>query len=53
MGHRQPGDGAELVAVRDAAVIFTPRNFVRIGREVRPGDMVVRADLGAAQAAEE
>jgi hypothetical protein len=50
MAHRQTGDHLKLLAVRDAAVIFTPRHFVRVDREVRASDMVVRADLRAPQA---
>lgn len=41
-----------LLAIRDAAIVFAPRHFAGIGHEVRPGDMVMRADLSPAKAGE-
>ena len=42
-----------MLAVAHAPVVLTPRHFGRIGGEVRAGDMMVNADLGAADAREE
>ena len=53
MGQRGAGGGQILLAVGDAAVVFAPSHFGRVGGEVRAGDMVVHADFGAAKAAEE
>lgn len=45
-------DHKVLIAVRLPPVILTPSHFVRIGRWVRAGNVIVRADLGPAQPAE-
>ena len=36
----------------DAAVIFAQCHLIRVGVEVRPGDVVVRSNFSAAKAAE-
>jgi hypothetical protein len=38
--------------VTHASVVFPPSHFAGIGRQVRPGDMMVNTDFGAAQARE-
>jgi hypothetical protein len=50
--HRQTGDGAELIAIGDAAVIFPPRHFVGIRGQIRASDLVMRAGLRTAEARE-
>ena len=42
----------KLRTVGNAAVVLAPRHLVRIGGEIPPGDVVVRPDFSAAQAAE-
>ena len=53
MAHCRTGDYQELLAVAGAAVIFPPVHLSRIGTQVRPGEMMVGADLSAAKATEE
>ena len=50
--HSRPHNAMSLRAVVDAAVVFAPCHFAGVGVQIRPGDMVVRADFGAAQARE-
>lgn len=45
--HRQPHDGADLLAIRHPAVILAPRALLRIPDQIRPGDVVVVPDLAA------
>ena len=45
-------DRAELLAVRHAAMVVTPRGLGSVAREVNGGDMVVTADFGPPHAAE-
>jgi hypothetical protein len=52
MKQRRAGDRMELLTVADTAVVLPSRHLTGIGRQI-PGDMVVRADLGATQAGEE
>ncbi len=55
--HRMPGgsggDQPELRAVVPPAMILAPRHLPRVGGEVGAGDVMMRSDLGAAQAREE
>ena len=53
MPERRLGSHKVLLTVRHPAVILALRHLARVGREIRPGDVVVDADLGAAQAGEE
>jgi hypothetical protein len=39
-----------LFAIAHAAVVFAPRHFARISRQVRPRDMVMNANFSATQA---
>ena len=41
-----------LLAIGNAAVVLAPRHFSGIGPEIAPADMVMNADLGAADARE-
>lgn len=47
MGHGGARRDQELLAVRNAAVVFPPSHFLRVGLKVGPGDMMVRPDLRA------
>ena len=51
--HRQLDDAVRLLAVADAARIFPPGRFLSVAEEIGPGDVVMVADLAAAQAGEE
>jgi hypothetical protein len=51
MTKSRPSDSQILLTVGDAAVIFAPAHFGSVGVQVGAGDMVVRADLGATEAA--
>jgi len=42
-----------LLAVADPPIVLAPRHLIGIGIEVRAGDMMMNADLGAAQTAKE
>ena len=46
--HREASDTVRLVAIRHAAMVLTPRAFLRIAEQVRAGDMMIVAGLGAA-----
>jgi hypothetical protein len=50
VGQGRGGDHQELRPVRHPPVVLAPRYFVCIAVEVLAADVVVRADLGAAQA---
>ena len=43
--HSRARNQRGLLAVRDAAVIFAPCHLIRIGIQIRAGDVVVRSDL--------
>lgn len=51
---RQRGgsNAASLLAIGKAAMILPPCHLVRVGREIRPRDMMVRPNFGTAKAAE-
>jgi hypothetical protein len=51
MASSSGNDGCELFAIADPAAVFAPVHFRRIGREIRPGDVVMGSDFRAAQAA--
>lgn len=53
MRQRRRSSQQELLAVGNAAVVFPPRHFDRVGREVRAGDVVMNTNLSAADAGEE
>ena len=53
MRQRRAHDQAVLLAVADAAVILAPIHFSGVGRQIRAGDLVMNADLRAAQTGEE
>jgi hypothetical protein len=46
------GDAEVERPIALAAVVLTPRHFVGVGSEVAPREMMVSADLRAAEAAE-
>jgi len=50
--HGKGRDRPGLVAIRHAAIVFAPRAFLSVSKQIRPRDMVMRADFGAAKAAE-
>ena len=52
MRQSRAGNSDELLTVGDAAVVLTPCHFVGVGAQITAGDVVVNADLGAADAAE-
>jgi hypothetical protein len=41
-----------LFAIRQAAIVFSPRCFLRKAEQIGPGDMVMMTNLATAQAAE-
>jgi hypothetical protein len=49
MTKRQRCNRAVLFAVGNAAVIFAPRDFRRVGVQVLTGDVMVLAELSATQ----
>ncbi len=51
--HRQCHHVANLSAVIGAAVILAPRAFLRVADQVGASDMVMMANFGATEAAEE
>ncbi len=53
MAQRRARSGLEISSVRLAAVVLPPRHLRRVEAQVSPADMVVLADLGAAQAGKE
>jgi hypothetical protein len=52
VAERQSADGTELVAIGVAASSFAPGHFAGILAEMRPGNVMVLADLGAAEPGE-
>ena len=52
MRQRRVDDDQILLAVGNAAVVLAPRHFCGVRVQVRAGDMMVNADLGATDARE-
>ena len=48
MHQRRIRDRVELFTIADAAIVLPPSHLTGIGRPI-PGDVMVRADLGATQ----
>lgn len=53
MRGRRRRNHKELLAVRNAAIVFAPSHFTGISGEIAAGDMMVRPDFSAAKAREE
>jgi hypothetical protein len=53
MRKRGIGDHQILLAIAHAAMILAPRHFAGVGFQIRPRDMVMRADFRAAQPGKE
>ena len=53
MRQRRVDGNQILLAIVTATIVLSPSHFVGVGREVRPGDMMMNADLSAAEAREE
>ena len=49
--HRQHGNAAHLIAIRDAAFL-TPGGLLRVAEEISASNVMVDADFSAAEAAE-
>jgi hypothetical protein len=47
------GNALDLIAIRHAAVMFTPRAFPSVANEILTGDVVAVADFGAPHPAKE
>jgi hypothetical protein len=47
----KPGDPRDPIAVRRAAVLFSPRSLLRLAEQAVARDMATTADLGATDAA--
>jgi hypothetical protein len=50
--HREADDPRDLFAIRHAAIIFALRRLLRVAKQISAGNVVMVADLGAADAAE-
>jgi hypothetical protein len=50
--HSQPHDPVHLLAIRNAAVVFTPRGLLSVAEKVGSCDVVMMAEFRAAKAAE-
>ena len=48
--HGQASNAEDLIAIADAAQVFTPGGFLGIAKQIRPGNVVVMAKLAATQA---
>lgn len=48
--HGQARNAEDLIAVADAAQVFTPGGFPGVANQIRPGNVVVMAKLAATQA---
>lgn len=48
--HGQARNAEDLIAIADAAQVFTPGGFLGVAKQIRPGNVVVMAKLAATQA---